>query len=138
MVKGILMGILEDVASLGDVVGTFEAEVCTWEPYQMLAVCASVEDVSATGTVANSSEDVPTLSVTGESWDPPSQRLTVPDTFWMYTSFDDTTAIRNERLPSIASIFVGYYPPVMTIINRDRTGGVTCTTLTTGKPSKAP
>ncbi|KAI1507121.1 DUF3176 containing protein [Pyrenophora tritici-repentis] len=51
MAKGILAGILDDVSNPSDVIGSCQAEVCTWAPYQTLTVCSFVEDVSADGTM---------------------------------------------------------------------------------------
>jgi hypothetical protein len=59
MVKGMFTGVLEDVASLSDVAGTCQADACTWDPYQTLAVCVSVADVSTAGLLSNSLRDVP-------------------------------------------------------------------------------
>ncbi|KAF1937071.1 hypothetical protein EJ02DRAFT_477847 [Clathrospora elynae] len=98
MIKGILSGILDDATNLSDV-------------YQTLAIYASIDDVSSSGIIANSSEDAPIFSITGESWQPPSQLLTVPDTFWITSPFKDPGELENDKMRSIADIFVGYYPP---------------------------
>ncbi|KAJ5024438.1 hypothetical protein J3E72DRAFT_344552, partial [Bipolaris maydis] len=87
MSKGILAGILDDVSSPSDVIGSCQAEACTWAPYQTLAVCSIVEDLSADGTmtsaVSSDPGDSEVYSIGPGSWDRTQGDVNLPETFWM-------------------------------------------------------
>lgn len=119
MSKGILAGILDDVSSPSDVIGSCQAEACTWAPYQTLAVCSIVEDLSADGVmrdpVFDDMDDSPMYSIGPESWDRSQAGVNLPETFWMNTQVDwqdpDFRVANHEPLRNISSTFVAYYPP---------------------------
>jgi hypothetical protein len=109
-VPAVRSGILDEEKSLSDVTGQCSAETCTWDDYTTLAVCASTEDVSSQGQIHNDSEGVPRFSITGTSWEPPSQAFSVPDTFWMNALYQNMSALKEGKLPPISEVFVAYYP----------------------------
>ncbi|KAI2479998.1 hypothetical protein Ptr902_08179 [Pyrenophora tritici-repentis] len=122
MAKGILAGILDDVSSPSDVIWSCQGEVCTWAPYQTLAVCSFVEDVSADGTMlyVNSMGDsrvrTSMYDLGPGSWDWTQEELgSLPLTFWMNTQVDwrdpDARATDQEPLRNISTTLVGYYSP---------------------------
>jgi hypothetical protein len=113
MYKAILSGLLETNRNISDVRGHCSAEACKWNDYTTLAVCGSVEEVA--GEVRNVSGSrggaIPRFSISGASWKPPMQRLTVQDTFWMAAPFREPANVTDGRLPPVSEIFVAYYPP---------------------------
>jgi hypothetical protein len=119
MAKSILAGILDDISSPSDVIGSCQAEACTWEPYETLAICSFVEDLSTDGTMDNSmgdSPDGPLMYDIGEgSWDRTQGNVSLPETFWMNTQVDwrdpDARAADREPLRNISTTLIGYYPP---------------------------
>lgn len=119
MSKGILAGILDDVSSPSDVIGSCQAEVCTWEPYQTLAVCSFVEDISADGAMDEPGPYSPDGSrmyyVGPESWSRDQTGVNISETFWMNTQIDtqdpDARAENYAPLRNISTTYVAYYPP---------------------------
>ncbi|EUC48596.1 hypothetical protein COCMIDRAFT_33877 [Bipolaris oryzae ATCC 44560] len=123
MSKGILTGILDDISSPSDVTGSCQAEFCTWEPYQTLAVCSFVDDVSAEGAMydpvyvlgPDSPNGSPMYSVGPESWSRDQMGVNISETFWMNTQVDwqepDSRAEGHEPLRNISTTYVAYYPP---------------------------
>jgi hypothetical protein len=117
MAKGILAGILDDVPSPSDVIGSCQAEACTWAPYQTLAVCSFVEDLSADATMDNimgySPGSPPMYEIGVGSWDRTQGNVSLPETFWMNTQVDgrdpDARAADHEPLRNISTTLVGYY-----------------------------
>jgi hypothetical protein len=118
MAKGILAGILDDISSPSDVIGSCQAEACTWAPYQTLAVCSLVEDLSADGIMDDPMSDFgggPLYDIGPGSWDRTQADVRLPETFWMNTQVDwrdpDARAADHEPLRNISTTLVGYYLP---------------------------
>ncbi|KAL6703032.1 hypothetical protein ACN47E_010308 [Coniothyrium glycines] len=112
MVKGILSGILGET-HLADIVGYCNAEACEWPLYTTLAICATSEEVSSLGSVSNHTvgeQGVPVFSINGTDWVPPTVYLTEPDTFWMKSQLHDPEILEQDKLPSLADIYVAYLP----------------------------
>jgi hypothetical protein len=109
--KAVLSGLLEEKKSVSDVAGICSAEACRWDEYTTLAVCAAVDDVSSSGEIRVNPKKLPEFRISGTSWVPPSQTLSVADSFWMSAPYTAPLDIRDDTLSPIANIYVAYYPP---------------------------
>jgi hypothetical protein len=110
MHKAVLSGIFEEHKSLSEITGNCQAELCRWEDYTTLAVCATIEEVSSQGEMYNTSSKFPGFRLRGMSWSPPEQLGTNSDTFWMTAPFGDSSNVTKETLRPIADVFVAHYP----------------------------
>tara|TARA_R110002003_G_scaffold46_21_gene3874 strand:+ start:13317 stop:14207 length:891 start_codon:yes stop_codon:yes gene_type:complete len=119
-VRAVLAGILDRNNSISDVVGTCQAEACTWDEYTTLAVCASIEDISSKAEmfIRNDSGHLPAMRISGAQWNPPSSSPNGEDTFWMAapTKLPETLQIgrtvvgQNGSMPPLGEIYVAYFP----------------------------
>lgn len=109
MFGAILSGTLDNDKSISDIKGNCSAEACTWEDHTTLAICSSVEETS--GMVQNDTKNMPRFSIPGTTWQPPAQPLSIADSFWMAAPYQDSSNITAGEMPSIAEIFIAYYPP---------------------------
>lgn len=105
---------MDKTNSISDVVGTCQADACTWDDYATIGICASVEDISSRAELIPQINDTRSARtrIAGVSWSPPVVTRTSRETFWMAAPSETSrNYARNETVTLISEIYVGYLSP---------------------------